>query len=63
MDPDTGFTPLAFHNTSSSVAYLGSYGNADPLDVSQWVEMPVASSTDTASWDDKRWALNLTLLD
>ena len=53
VDPSTGFTPLAFHNTSSSVGYLGSYGNADPLDVSQWVEMPVASSADTASWDDQ----------
>lgn len=56
MDPETGFTPLAFQNTSSSVEYLGSYGNADPLDVSQWIEMPVASSTDTASWDGTRWA-------
>ncbi|CAN0403321.1 unnamed protein product [Pylaiella littoralis] len=53
VDPDTGFTPLAFQNTSSSVEYLGSYGNSDPLDVSQWIEMPVASSADTASWDDK----------
>lgn len=56
MDPDTGFTPLVLYNTSSSVDYLGSYGNADPLDASQWVQMPVASSADTASWDDKRWA-------
>eukprot|EP00752_Nemacystus_decipiens_P014257 g12678.t1 len=53
VDPETGFTPLAFYNTSSSVEYLGSYGNADPLDPSQWVEIPVASSADTASWDDK----------
>ncbi|CAM9292145.1 unnamed protein product, partial [Hapterophycus canaliculatus] len=53
VDPNTGFTPLAFLNTSSSVAYLGSYGNADPLDVSQWVESPFSSSTDTASWDDE----------
>lgn len=36
--------------------YLGSYGNADPLDVSQWVELPFSSSADTASWDDERCA-------
>ncbi|CAM9689480.1 unnamed protein product, partial [Scytosiphon promiscuus] len=53
VDPNTGFTPLAFLNTSSSVAYLGSYGNADPLDMSQWVELPFSSSADTASWDDE----------
>ncbi len=56
MDRDTGFTPSVLRNTSSAVEYLGSYGNADPLDVSQWIEVPVASSADTASWDDKRWA-------
>ncbi|CAM9514499.1 unnamed protein product [Ectocarpus sp. 13 AM-2016] len=53
VDPETGFTPLAFGNTSSTVEYLGIYGNADPLDVSQWVELPLASSADTASWDDE----------
>ncbi|CAM9472724.1 unnamed protein product [Ectocarpus fasciculatus] len=53
VDPETGFTPLAFGNTSSTVEYLGIYGNADPLDVSQWVELPLASSADTAFWDDE----------
>eukprot|EP00903_Cladosiphon_okamuranus_P006338 g6208.t2 len=61
VDPETGFTPLAFHNTSSSVEYLGSYGNADPLDVSQWVEMPVTSSADTASWDDESGVCSSTV--
>eukprot|EP00904_Undaria_pinnatifida_P007560 jgi/Undpi1/3934/HiC_scaffold_16.g07302.m1 len=54
VDPDTGFTPLAFRNTSSAVEYIGKYGSADPLDVSQWMELPLASSADTASWDDER---------
>ena len=56
VDPDTGFTPLAFRNTSSAVEYIGKYGSADPLDISQWMELPLASSADTASWDDERWA-------
>ena len=55
MDPDTGFTPLAFQNTSSTVEYIGEYGSADPLDVSQWMELQFSSSADTASWDDERW--------
>lgn len=38
------------------MGYLGSYGNADPLDVSQWVELSFSSSADTASWDDDRCA-------
>ncbi|CAM9721871.1 unnamed protein product, partial [Laminaria digitata] len=53
VDPDSGFTPLAFQNTSSSVEYIGEYGSADPLDVSQWMELQFASSADTASWDDE----------
>lgn len=55
VDPDTGFTPSAFQNTSSAVDYIGEYGSADPLDVSQWMELQFSSSADTASWDDERW--------
>lgn len=37
------------------MTHVGTYGNADPLDVSQWTRLPFASTTSTSSWDDDRW--------
>lgn len=62
VDSTTGFTPMAFHNTSSSVSHVGKYGNADPLDTSQWMELPFSSTSDTTSWDDARSVMMFKVL-
>ncbi|CAN0050056.1 unnamed protein product, partial [Choristocarpus tenellus] len=55
INPTDGFTPLAFTSSWPSTSegpHLGAYGNSDPLDVTQWVEVAGALTADTASWNE-----------
>lgn len=53
---DTSGYPYFFYDkqTAAIIAggYVGIYGNADPLDVSQWLEFDVITPTLSTSWDD-----------
>ena len=48
VDPSTNITTFLSYNAS----YVGIFGNADPLDVSQWLEIDIKSDALTTSWDD-----------
>merc|ERR1712227_457867 len=37
---------------SYNASFVGIFGNADPLDVSQWLEIDIKSDALTTSWDD-----------
>ena len=37
---------------SKYVSYIGIYGNADPLDISQWLSLPLSIPTSTSTWSD-----------
>ncbi|CAM9728405.1 unnamed protein product [Chrysoparadoxa australica] len=45
------FTPAALA-TSAPESYLGIYGNADPLDLGQWLKVDISSGTATNVWDE-----------
>jgi hypothetical protein len=34
-------------------SYVGNYGDADPLDQSQWTEVNYEASKDSRQWDDR----------
>lgn len=46
---DTAGVPYYFTNVSTG--YVGIFGNADPLDVSQWISLNVRTSTAVREWD------------
>lgn len=35
------------------VRYIGQYGDADPLDITQWMLMSSSIPTDERAWNDK----------
>lgn len=37
---------------TNNVTHIGSFGNADPLDTSQWTAVSISKGTPTALWQD-----------
>lgn len=36
-----------------SISQIGLFGNADPLDVSQWLNIDIKAAIDAASWQER----------
>jgi len=53
---DSGGYPYFFYDKQTAAVitdgYIGIYGNADPLDINQWLEFDVITPTLSSSWDD-----------
>ncbi len=55
-----GFTPAALWGESfiPGETFLGAFGNADPVDIGQWIAVDIDSGTATQSWDEQLGACN-----
>jgi hypothetical protein len=47
------FKLICFEALSFLARYIGIYGNADPLDITQWLPITLTVPSDARSWNDK----------
>ncbi len=59
LSPD-GFTPAALRGKDfiPGETFLGAFGNADPVDVGQWIGVDIETGTATQSWDEQTGVCN-----
>ncbi len=59
LSPD-GFTPAALRGTDfiPGETFIGAFGNADPVDVGQWIAVDIDTGTATQSWDEQTGVCN-----